>query len=126
MKKRRQMRGSISSSETSRSKYVAIAILVSVAMPEKVPPNSTGHLFVLLFFFLFPFVLRTKLCLFLLFLLALISFPFVAHIRFSLLEPTFPQWRLLSNATELYRRYHTRFQQPRTRLTRAIRRSFMA
>ena len=71
-------------------------------------PDSTGHLFVLLFFFLFSFFLRTKLGLFLLFLFAFVFFPLIAHIRFSLLEPPFPQWRLLSNVTEPPDRYCTR------------------
>ena len=79
-----------------RSKYFDMALLVSGSTPEKASPDSTGHLFVLLFFLLFSFVLRTKLCLFLLFLLALIFLPLVAHICFSLLEPTFPKWRLHS------------------------------
>ena len=48
--------------------------------------DSTGHLFVLLFFFLFSFLLRRKLGLFLLFLFAFVSFPLITHIRFSLLE----------------------------------------
>ena len=84
-------------------------------------PDSTGHLFVLLFFFLFSFFLRTKLGLFLLFLFAFISFPLITHIRFSLLEPTFPQWRLLSNVTEPPHRYRTHSQQPHARSTRVIR-----
>ncbi len=73
-------------------------------------PNSTGHFFVLLVFFLFSFVLRSKLGLFLPFLFAFISFSLVTHIRFSLLEPTFPKWRLLSNVTEPPYRYRTHFQ----------------
>ena len=84
-------------------------------------PDSTGYLFVLLFFFLFSFVLRTKLGLFLLFLFAFISFSLITHIRFSLLEPTFPKWRLLSNVAEPPHRYHTHFQPPHARSTPVIR-----
>ena len=84
-------------------------------------PDSTGHLFVLFFFFLFSFFLRTKLGLFLLFLFAFISFPLITHIRFSLLEPTFPKWRRLSNVTEPPHRYCTHFQQAHARSTRVIR-----
>ncbi len=79
-------------------------------MPEEASPDSTGHLFVLLFFFLFSFALQTKLGLFLLFLFAFVFFPLITHIRFSLLEPTFPKWRLLSNVTEPPHRYRTHFQ----------------
>ena len=73
-----------------------MALLASGSTPAEAPQGSTGHLFVLLVFFLFSLVLRTKLCLFLLFLLAFIFFSLVAHIRLSLLEPTFPKWRLHS------------------------------
>ena len=73
-----------------------MALLVSGSTPEKASPDSTGHLLVLLLFLLFSLVLRTKLYLFLLFLLALVFSSLVAHIRFSLLEPTLPQWRLYS------------------------------
>lgn len=77
------------------------------SLSEEASPGSTGHVSVLLVFLLFSFVLRTKLCLFLLFLLAFISFSLITHIRFSLLEPTFPKWRLLSNVTEPPHRYRT-------------------
>ena len=54
-------------------------------------PDSNGHLLVLLFFLLFPLLLRSKLGLFLLFLFALISFSFITHIRCSLLKPSVPK-----------------------------------
>jgi len=75
--------------------------------PEEASPASTGHFSVLLVLLLFSFVLRTKFSLFLLFLFAFISFSLITHIRFSLLEPTFPKWRLLSNVTEPPHRYRT-------------------
>ena len=62
--------------------------------------STTGHLCILLIFFQLSFFLWIKLGLFLLFLFAFISFALITHIRFSLLEPTFSKWRLLSNVTE--------------------------
>ena len=91
------------------------------SLPEEASPNSTGHLFVLLFFLLFSFVLHAKLGLFLLFLLAFIFFSLITHIRFSLLEPSFPEWRLLGNVTEPLHRYGTPFHQPNARSTPVIR-----
>jgi len=93
----------------------------SEPLEYKSSPDSTVHFLVLLVFFLFSFVLRSKLGLFLLFLFSFISFPLIAHIRFSLLEPTFPKWRLLSNVTEPTDRYRTPFQQPHARSTPVIR-----
>ena len=78
-------------SDTSKLQYAGIALLVTGSTPAKASRDSNGHLFVLLFFLFLSFVLRTELCLFLLFLLAFISFSLIAHIRFSLLEPTFPK-----------------------------------
>ncbi len=85
------------------------------SLPEEASPGSTGHLFVLLVFLLLSFVLRSKLGLLLLFLFAFIFFSLITHIRLSLLEPTFPKRRLLSNVTEPPRRYCTHFQQPHAR-----------
>ena len=79
-----------------------MALLVSGSTPEKASPDSTGHLLVLLLFLLFSLVLRTKLSLFLLFFLALVFSPLVAHIRFSLLEPTFPNRRLYSATSPIF------------------------
>ena len=114
MRKRRQIRGLISSSETSTSMYFPILFLACrfvlimydskssfhgnshVAsrcrkrIPTKASPDSTGHLFVLLIFLLFSLILRAKLGPFLVFLLAFVFFSFVAHIRFSSLEPNLP------------------------------------
>ena len=75
-------------------------LLVSGSTPEKVSPDSTGHLLVLLLFLLFSLVLRTKLGPFLVFLLAFVFFSFVAHIRFSLLESRVSRRLLLGNVTE--------------------------
>lgn len=49
-------------------------------------PDSTGHLFILLFLFQFSFFLWIKLGLFLLFPFAFIFFSLIAHICFSLVE----------------------------------------
>jgi len=49
-------------------------------------PDSTGHLFILLFFFQSSFFLWIKLGLFLLFPSAFILFSLITHICFSLLE----------------------------------------
>ena len=53
---------------------------------EEVPPDSTGYLFILLFFFQPSFFLWIKLGLFLLFPSAFILFSLITHICFSLHE----------------------------------------
>jgi hypothetical protein len=50
------------------------------------PPDSTGHLVILLFFFQFSFFLWSKLGLFLLFSFAFIPFSLITHIGVSLLK----------------------------------------
>ena len=52
-------------------------------------PDTTGQLFILVFFFYLSFFLWSKLGLFLFFSFAFISFSLITHICFSLLEKDF-------------------------------------
>ena len=58
----------------------------TTSLLDLISPNSTGHLFILLFFFSFSFFLCITLALFLLFLFAFIFFSLITHFYFSLLE----------------------------------------
>ena len=67
---------------TGRKLHFELVATVATATPRS--PDSTGHLFLLLFF-QFSFFLLSKLSLFLLFPFSFIFFPLITHICFSLL-----------------------------------------